>query len=286
MSGGGSDSEEETTHTNDNTPSSTTSQSSGDMLLRASKSLTRVTGRLRHAEPLVTFALSHATQSSPTIRVYDADSLYETLQYATREYLDIHVKITEVTSDKQDGIRHISLELPRLLRWYGRDFATTTQALVEWLAAHVGERHSRRFSNIVEGVRAGTYKVSVRYAPWDASFRLRFEEAHNTPSSVTSRLSPALQARRTSAAALLHASSSSTTPQHTPPRDATPVLDPPMVSTPRGMSLLASTRRGSKLALSSDIFTEHTAQLLRGLALNNLRPNSPGRAGLRRGSSG
>jgi hypothetical protein len=189
----------------------------GDALMHAAKTQTKYAGALSRAEPLITFALSHCARSCPPIRMYRADRLHEMLAHATREYLDEHVIVrqpsddsggggggaaTEATADDEhsgddeDGTRAErrwssapdsdaagALLVPRLLHWYGRDFAATPEALVAWIGAHVGERHRRDLAQL-SSASAELGGVRVRYRGWRGSFLFQFAVDEPTGSVV------------------------------------------------------------------------------------------------------
>lgn len=167
----------------------------------ASRLPTAFVGALKRAEPLITFALSHCARSCPPIRVYRAERLHELLEHSTREYLDEHVVVrlpsddgratradaaadSGSDSDDDDGAGATeqqssrrrsapsgagTLLAPRLLHWYGRDFAATPEALIEWIAAHVGERQRRDLNQL----RASDENVCLLFRSWRSAFAFR-----------------------------------------------------------------------------------------------------------------
>jgi serine/threonine protein kinase len=194
----------------------------GDALMHAAKTQTKYAGALSRAEPLITFALSHCARSCPPIRMYRADRVHEMLAHATREYLDKHVIVKLPVDDSAGaapaaspaddehsgdddadggGARRSSgshvdgvgaLLVPRLLHWYGRDFAATPEALVDWIGAHVGERHRRELAQL-SSASADHGGVAVRYRGWRGSFLFQFSSDEPSPSVV-----PAVTAATTS----------------------------------------------------------------------------------------
>uniref|UniRef100_A0A7N0UM35 Ternary complex factor MIP1 leucine-zipper domain-containing protein n=1 Tax=Kalanchoe fedtschenkoi TaxID=63787 RepID=A0A7N0UM35_KALFE len=77
---------------------------------------------LEWPEPLVTFAISCGSRSSPAVRVYTATGVESELETAKRDYLRATVVISEN-----------KLMIPKLLTWYLLDFAKNLESLVDWI---------------------------------------------------------------------------------------------------------------------------------------------------------
>ncbi|CAI9110144.1 OLC1v1010120C1 [Oldenlandia corymbosa var. corymbosa] len=75
------------------------------------------------SEPLVTFALSCGSWSSPAVRVYTAAQIEMELEGAKKEYLQAAVGIS----------RSKKLIIPKLLDWYLLDFAKDVDGLLDWV---------------------------------------------------------------------------------------------------------------------------------------------------------
>ncbi|CAK9167141.1 unnamed protein product [Ilex paraguariensis] len=78
---------------------------------------------LEWSEPLVTFALSCGSWSSPAVRVYTASGVENELEAAKRDYLQAAIGIS--TTNK--------LMIPKLLDWYLLDFAKDLDAFLDWV---------------------------------------------------------------------------------------------------------------------------------------------------------
>lgn len=78
---------------------------------------------LEWPEPLVTFALSCGSWSSPAVRVYTAARVEEELEGAKRDYLQAAVGVSAPAS----------LAIPKLLHWYLLDFAKDVDSLMDWV---------------------------------------------------------------------------------------------------------------------------------------------------------
>ncbi|KAH9758383.1 hypothetical protein KPL71_016679 [Citrus sinensis] len=101
---------------------------------------------LELSEPLVTFALSCGSWSSPAVRVYTASEVESELEVAKREYLQAAV-----------GISSEKLAIPKLLDWYLLDFAKDFESLLDWICLQRGGSFIKR----VLGVNSdGTITVS------------------------------------------------------------------------------------------------------------------------------
>ncbi|KAL2906307.1 Tumor protein p53-inducible protein 13 [Bienertia sinuspersici] len=80
---------------------------------------------LDYVEPLVTFALSCGSWSSPAVRVYTASQIESELEVAKREYLQAAVGISK--NDK--------VIIPKLMDWYQLDFPKDVESLVDWVVS-------------------------------------------------------------------------------------------------------------------------------------------------------
>lgn len=74
-------------------------------------------------EPLVTFALSCGSWSSPAVRVYTAAQVEKELEIAKKDYLQAAVGIAMPNK----------LAIPKLLDWYLLDFAKDLESLMDWI---------------------------------------------------------------------------------------------------------------------------------------------------------
>ncbi|WCJ31094.1 hypothetical protein M5689_012609 [Euphorbia peplus] len=115
---------------------------------------------LEFSEPLVTFALSCGSWSSPAVRVYSAANVEEELEAAKREYLQAAVGISK-TSNK--------MIIPKLLDWYQLDFAKDIESLVDWVCFQLPDEVRKEAVKCVES--KGNLKL-VEVMPYDFSFRL------------------------------------------------------------------------------------------------------------------
>lgn len=117
---------------------------------------------LEWSEPLVTFALSCGSWSSPAVRVYSASQVEEELEVAKRDYLQAAVGITKTNK----------LVVPKLLDWYLLDFAKDMESLLDWVCLQLPDELRNGAVRCLE--RRGRESLSqlVQVMPYDFSFRL------------------------------------------------------------------------------------------------------------------
>ncbi|XP_031093992.1 uncharacterized protein LOC115998542 [Ipomoea triloba] len=116
---------------------------------------------LEWSEPLVTFALSCGSLSSPAVRVFTASQVESELEMAKREYLQAAVGITKSRK----------LIIPKLLDWYLLDFAKDLDALLDWVCLQLPDELRIETLKCIQ--RQGTEPLSqlVQVMPYDFSFR-------------------------------------------------------------------------------------------------------------------
>ncbi|KDP31903.1 hypothetical protein JCGZ_12364 [Jatropha curcas] len=117
---------------------------------------------LEWSEPLVTFALSCGSWSSPAVRVYTASNVEEELEAAKRDYLQAAIGISKTNK----------LIIPKLLDWYLLDFAKDIESLLDWICLQLPDEHRNEAVKSLE--RRGREPLSqlVQFMPYDFSFRL------------------------------------------------------------------------------------------------------------------
>ncbi|KAK7251072.1 hypothetical protein RIF29_33951 [Crotalaria pallida] len=117
---------------------------------------------LEWSEPLVTFALSCGSWSSPAVRVYTASQIDEELEAAKRDYLQATVGITK--TDK--------LIIPKLLDWYLLDFAKDLGSLLDWVCLQLPDEIRKEAVECIERKGSESLSQLVQMMPYDFSFRL------------------------------------------------------------------------------------------------------------------
>ncbi|KAK7386458.1 hypothetical protein VNO78_26697 [Psophocarpus tetragonolobus] len=117
---------------------------------------------LEWSEPLVTFALSCGSWSSPAVRVYTASEVDEELEAAKRDYLQASVGITKTNN----------LIIPKLLDWYLLDFAKDLESLLDWVCLQLPNEMRNQAVECLERKGRGSLSQMVQMMPYDFSFRL------------------------------------------------------------------------------------------------------------------
>ncbi|KAG4390938.1 hypothetical protein AAZX31_05G079700 [Glycine max] len=117
---------------------------------------------LEWSEPLVTFALSCGSWSSPAVRVYTASQVDEELEAAKRDYLQASVGITETNK----------LIIPKLLDWYLLDFAKDLESLLDWVCLQLPDEMRKQAIECLERRGRDSLSQMVLMMPYDFSFRL------------------------------------------------------------------------------------------------------------------
>ncbi|KAH0697495.1 hypothetical protein KY290_015372 [Solanum tuberosum] len=125
---------------------------------------------LEWSEPLVTFALSCGSWSSPAVRVYTASQVETQLETAKRDYLQAAVGISATNK----------LIIPKLLDWYLLDFAKDLDALLDWVCLQLPDELRNQTMKCLE--RRGREPLSqlVQVMPYNFSFRQQYRIVANS----------------------------------------------------------------------------------------------------------
>ncbi|XP_010494209.1 PREDICTED: uncharacterized protein LOC104771397 [Camelina sativa] len=118
---------------------------------------------LELSEPLVTFALSCGSWSSPAVRVYTAGKVEDELEVAKREYLEASV-----------GISVAKMGMPKLMDWYSHDFAKDTGSLLDWICLQLPTELRKDALNCLQQGMSQPPSTLVRIVPYDFTFRYLF----------------------------------------------------------------------------------------------------------------
>ncbi|KAL9268347.1 hypothetical protein AKJ16_DCAP17997 [Drosera capensis] len=116
---------------------------------------------LEWSEPLVTFALSCGSWSSPAVRVYTASYIESELEAAKRDFLQAAVGVSQY--DK--------LIIPKLLDWYMLDFAKDLESLLNWVCLQLPDQPRKAALPCLETRGEEPVSKSVHVTPYDFSFR-------------------------------------------------------------------------------------------------------------------
>ncbi|KAJ7952886.1 Protein of unknown function, DUF547 [Quillaja saponaria] len=117
---------------------------------------------LEWSEPLVTFALSCGSWSSPAVRVYTASQVDDELEAAKRDYLQAAVGISGTNK----------LIIPKLLDWYQLDFAKDLQSLLDWVCLQLPKELRNEAVKCLDRRGEGPVSEFVQVMPYDFSFRM------------------------------------------------------------------------------------------------------------------
>ncbi|GKV04687.1 hypothetical protein SLEP1_g16809 [Rubroshorea leprosula] len=118
---------------------------------------------LELSEPLVTFALSCGSWSSPAVRVYTASQVENELETAKREYLQAAV-----------GISSRKFAIPKLLDWYLLDFAKDLDSLLDWICLQLPSELGKEAIKCLERAKSESISNFVQIMPYEFSFRYLF----------------------------------------------------------------------------------------------------------------
>ncbi|KAG9450980.1 hypothetical protein H6P81_010945 [Aristolochia fimbriata] len=111
-------------------------------------------------EPLVTFALSCGSWSSPAVRVYTASNVEHELDLAKRDYLQAAVRITTT-----------KVAIPKLLDWYLLDFAKDMESLLDWICLQLPGGLDKEAIRCLESGRKDRISQYIQVIPYEFSFR-------------------------------------------------------------------------------------------------------------------
>ncbi|XP_030454575.1 uncharacterized protein LOC115675908 [Syzygium oleosum] len=115
---------------------------------------------LELSEPLVTFALSCGSWSSPAVRVYTASNVENELEAAKRDYLQAAV-----------GISAEKFVIPKLLDWYLLDFAKDLDSLLDWICLQLPSELGKQAIKFLEMGKSNARSKFVQVVPYDFTFR-------------------------------------------------------------------------------------------------------------------
>ncbi|PKA50010.1 hypothetical protein AXF42_Ash017549 [Apostasia shenzhenica] len=110
-------------------------------------------------EPLVSFALSCGSWSSPAVRIYTASEVEKQLEGAKRDYLQAAVGVSKPNR----------LAIPKLLDWYMVDFAKDMDSLMDWICLQLPNELRNDAVKCLEMGRSANQ--SIRVLPFDFRFR-------------------------------------------------------------------------------------------------------------------
>ncbi|KAJ0984734.1 hypothetical protein J5N97_003090 [Dioscorea zingiberensis] len=129
--------------------------------LKSAEVTTRGIFGLDWPEPLVTFALSCGSLSSPAVRIYTASQVEKELEKAKRDYLQAAVGISMTSK----------LGIPKLLHWYLLDFAQDVEGLMDWICLQLPTELRNNAVKCLEMRRSNPDVQPMQVLPYDFGFR-------------------------------------------------------------------------------------------------------------------
>ncbi|KAK1407541.1 hypothetical protein QVD17_39159 [Tagetes erecta] len=114
------------------------------------------------SEPLVTFALSCGSWSSPAVRVYTPCEVNNELEVAKREYLQAAVGISSTKK---------LLMIPKLLDWYMLDFANDMESFLHWVCLQLPNEVGKVAMKCLERKTNEPLSDRVQISPYQFHFR-------------------------------------------------------------------------------------------------------------------
>lgn len=115
---------------------------------------------LELSEPLVTFALSCGSWSSPAVRVYTASQVENELEVAKKEFLQAAI-----------GVSATKFAIPKLLDWYLPDFAKDLESLLDWICLQLPNELAKEAIKCVESGKKEPLSQFVQVMPYEFNFR-------------------------------------------------------------------------------------------------------------------
>ncbi|KAF5817732.1 putative ternary complex factor MIP1, leucine-zipper [Helianthus annuus] len=117
---------------------------------------------LELSEPLVTFALSCGSWSSPAVRIYTGSQVENELEIAKKDYLQAAIAIS--TAKKMVAI-------PKLLDWYMLDFAKDMDSLLDWVCLQLPNEIGKQAMKCLERNKSVPLSHCLRVIPYEFQFR-------------------------------------------------------------------------------------------------------------------
>ncbi|XP_020704373.2 uncharacterized protein LOC110115468 [Dendrobium catenatum] len=116
-------------------------------------------------EPLVTFALSCGSWSSPAVRVYTASQVEQQLEDSKRDYLQAAIGVSTPSR----------LAIPKLLDWYLVDFAKDMESLMDWICLQLPTELRNDAVQCLEIGRKSAIPQPIQVLPYEFKFRYLLE---------------------------------------------------------------------------------------------------------------
>jgi len=112
------------------------------------------------AEPLISFALSAATKSSPPIRVYSSIDVKQNIVLNAKEFMKKHFKIIH-------GKKKTTFVLPKIIFWYSADlFGSNDNMLMSFLVNLLPEENKEEVNTILSSGK----HFKIKHEDYDWNF--------------------------------------------------------------------------------------------------------------------
>ncbi|KAK9073339.1 hypothetical protein SSX86_007663 [Deinandra increscens subsp. villosa] len=117
---------------------------------------------LELSEPLVTFALSCGSWSSPAVRIYTGSQVENELEIAKKDYLQAAIGISATKK---------MVAIPKLLDWYMLDFAKDMDSLLDWVCLQLPNETGKQAMKYLERNKSVPLSHCLRVIPYEFRFR-------------------------------------------------------------------------------------------------------------------
>lgn len=117
----------------------------------------------RRSDPRFNFILSPLASSGPPLHVFTVETLEQTLQSATEEYLRRNVLVSPDNS---------VIILPKQLYWYAREFGKRERNVIDWVSRYLEPSQQEIL------ISAKKDSLRVKYNEYDWTFVFSFETDH------------------------------------------------------------------------------------------------------------
>ncbi|XP_020585137.1 uncharacterized protein LOC110027864 [Phalaenopsis equestris] len=120
---------------------------------------------LDRPDPLVTFALSCGSWSSPAVRIYTASQVEQQLEESKRDYLQASIGISKPSQ----------MAIPKLLDWYHLDFAKDMESLMDWICLQLPSELRKDAVQCLDMRRRSAIPRPIQVLPYEFRFRYLLE---------------------------------------------------------------------------------------------------------------
>ncbi|KAJ7543861.1 hypothetical protein O6H91_09G056300 [Diphasiastrum complanatum] len=106
-------------------------------------------------DPLIHFAISYGTKSSPVLRCYTAEAVDAELRFAARAFFEEGgISVTPATK---------TVLLSKILKWYSVDFGKSEEEVLLWVTHHLDPKNAEELLNLLSSMDV----LNITYQPYD-----------------------------------------------------------------------------------------------------------------------